>query len=82
MRAGVNAPLANLEERTVKVFVPFSEALMEQYGCNLGELVPFRLEYECFPVELPRNRAVASDGEIAGVHPQPRARRHSANRQT
>jgi hypothetical protein len=36
----------------VKVFVPFSEALIEQYGCNLGELVPFRLEYECFAVEL------------------------------
>jgi hypothetical protein len=35
----------------MKVFVPFSEALVESYGCSLGELVPYQLEYQCFPVE-------------------------------
>ena len=32
---------------TKKVFVPFSEALIEELGLSIGELVPFQLEYEC-----------------------------------
>ncbi|MCZ6616622.1 MAG: hypothetical protein O7E57_00710 [Gammaproteobacteria bacterium] len=31
----------------MKVFVPFSEVLIERLGLNIGDLVPFRLEYEC-----------------------------------
>jgi hypothetical protein len=38
----------------MKVFVPFSEALVEQYGCVFGELVPYQLEYHCYPVEFDR----------------------------
>jgi hypothetical protein len=54
---------------------------MEQYGCSLGELVPFRLEYECFPVELPRSRVAASGGEIARRHREPAAPPAAARRQ-
>ncbi len=31
----------------MKVFVPFSEVLIERLGLNIGDLVPFRLEYKC-----------------------------------
>ena len=31
----------------MKVFVPFSEVLIERLGLNIGDLVPFQLEYEC-----------------------------------
>lgn len=35
----------------MKIFVPFSEdlggKLMDELGLNLGELVPFQLDYEC-----------------------------------
>lgn len=31
----------------MKVFVPFSEALIEQMGLSIGDLVPFQLEYQC-----------------------------------
>ena len=30
-----------------KVFVPFSEDLVEAIGLTLGDLVPFNLDYEC-----------------------------------
>jgi hypothetical protein len=36
----------------MKVFVPFCEELIEQHGFGLGELVPFRHEYQCYSVEL------------------------------
>ena len=42
---------------TKKVFVPFSEALVEELGLSIGKLVPFQLEYECL-------RMNESDGEI------------------
>lgn len=32
----------------MKVFIPFSEALLEESGFPAGELVPFQLEYECW----------------------------------
>jgi hypothetical protein len=32
----------------MKVFIPFSEALVEESGFPVGELVPFQLEYECW----------------------------------
>lgn len=35
----------------MKVFVPYTEdlggRLMDELGLNLGDLVPFRLDYEC-----------------------------------
>jgi len=31
----------------MKVFVPFSEYLVEETGLGIGTLVPFKLEYEC-----------------------------------
>ena len=31
----------------MKVFVPFSEALIAETGIPVGELVPFQLEYQC-----------------------------------
>ena len=35
----------------MKVFVPYSEEvsgkLMDELGLNLGDLVPFQLDYEC-----------------------------------
>jgi hypothetical protein len=34
----------------MKVFVPFSEALVEELGLPVGDLVPFRLEYQCLRV--------------------------------
>lgn len=51
----------------MKIFVPFCESLVEELGLNLGELVPFQLEYEClragepFPAdtETPRLEADA-----------------------
>ncbi len=35
----------------MKVFVPFNEELFERLGLNIGELVPFQLEYECLRVD-------------------------------
>ena len=35
----------------MKVFVPFSEVLIERLGLNIGDLVPFQLEYECLRLE-------------------------------
>ncbi|NIP14442.1 MAG: hypothetical protein GWM88_06810 [Pseudomonadales bacterium] len=32
----------------MKIFIPFSEALVEESGFPIGELVPFQLEYECW----------------------------------
>jgi hypothetical protein len=31
----------------MKIFVPFSEPLVEALGLSLGELVPFQLDYPC-----------------------------------
>jgi hypothetical protein len=35
----------------MKVFIPYTEAfgskLMDELGLNLGDLVPFQLDYEC-----------------------------------
>jgi hypothetical protein len=31
----------------MKVFVPFSEELLEKLGLEMGDLVPFDLDYEC-----------------------------------
>jgi len=31
----------------MKIFVPFSEPLIEATGLDLGRLVPFNLDYEC-----------------------------------
>ena len=36
---------------SMKVFVPFNEALVERVGLNIGDLVPFQLEYECLRLE-------------------------------
>ena len=47
---------------TKKVFVPFSEALIEELGLSIGKLVPFQLEYECL-------RMNESDGEIKEPEP-------------
>ena len=53
---------------TKKVFVPFSEALVEELGLSIGELVPFQLEYECL-------RMNESDGEIEEPEPLARERK-------
>ena len=34
-------------DKDKKIFVPFSEELIEMFGLGLGDLVPFDLEYEC-----------------------------------
>ena len=34
----------------MKIFVPFCESLVDELGLNLGELVPFKLDYECLRV--------------------------------
>jgi len=49
----------------MKVFVPFSETLLE-LGLNLGELVPYQLEYPC----LRRSRNPNHDCDEPG-EPQP-----------
>ena len=36
----------------MKVFVPFSEDMMEAFGFTLEDLVPFDLEYEVLRPEL------------------------------
>jgi hypothetical protein len=33
---------------TMKVFIPYSEAIIEELGPSIGELVPFQLEYRCW----------------------------------
>ncbi len=40
----------------MEVFIPFSEAMVEKLGLDLGRLVPFQLEYEClhFESETPK----------------------------
>ena len=50
----------------MKVFVPFTEVLMEAYGGSLGELVPYQHDYQCFPVELSQgeNPAPGSDPDF------------------
>jgi hypothetical protein len=49
----------------MKVFVPFSEALVEplmaEMGFALGELVPFQLEYECLRMNEPAPNPVGAD---------------------
>ena len=31
----------------MKVFIPFSETLIEELGLSLGDLVPYNVDYEC-----------------------------------
>jgi len=54
----------------MKVFVPFSEDLMEKLGMSMDDLVPFDLEYEILRPEqafdeLPDARTAA---ELAPAH--------------
>jgi hypothetical protein len=37
----------------MKVFVPFSEELIEKLGLEMGDLVPFDLDYECLHTKVP-----------------------------
>ena len=69
----------------MKVFVPFSEVLIERLGLNIGELVPFQLEYECLHRQdqkryfrCSRNRS-ASLSKISGLA-QLTTSRHSVRR--
>jgi hypothetical protein len=55
----------------MKVFIPFSEALIEKLGLSVGELVPFQLEYRCLRmnesgqfVEQPERREDAPAAEV------------------
>ena len=49
----------------MKVFVPFSESLLEETGLDLGVLVPFKLEYECLRVnQTPVPEPAAGDPEL------------------
>ena len=34
----------------MEVFVPFNEKLVEEFGCDIGRLVPFQIEYKCYRV--------------------------------
>lgn len=36
----------------MEVFIPFNEATIEKFGFDIGRLVPFRLEYQCFHVDV------------------------------
>ena len=47
----------------MKVFVPFSETLIEELGLSLGDLVPFNLDYECL-----RAHELAQSGQSV-AHP-------------
>ena len=38
----------------MKVFIPFSEALVEKLGLSIGDLVPFQLEYQCLRINSVR----------------------------
>ena len=40
-------PASDWTPSSMKVFVPFSESLLPETGLGLGNLVPFKLEYEC-----------------------------------
>jgi hypothetical protein len=37
----------------MKVFIPFSEELIEKLGLEMGDLVPFDLDYECLRTQEP-----------------------------
>ncbi len=50
----------------MKVFIPFSEALIEQMGFSIGDLVPFQLEYQCL-------RMQESDPDADAVDPSAEA---------
>lgn len=50
----------------MKVFIPFSESLVEELGSSLGELVPFNLAYECLHVQEVVT-SVASDQNMQPV---------------
>ncbi len=60
----------------MKVFVPFSESMVERTGFDLGPLVPFQLEYPClrileivppdeFAARAAGDAAVAADAVLA-----------------
>ena len=56
----------------MKVFVPFSETLIEELGLSLGDLVPFNLDYECLRAHelAPSGRSVAHPSkQIDSVEP-------------
>ncbi|MEE8077736.1 MAG: hypothetical protein V3T18_01970 [Pseudomonadales bacterium] len=56
----------------MKVFVPFSETLIEELGLSLGDLVPFNLDYECLRAHelAPPGRSVAHpSNQIDPVEP-------------
>jgi hypothetical protein len=47
VRRKVMTPASDWTPASMKVFVPFSESLLQETGLGLGNLVPFKLEYEC-----------------------------------
>ncbi len=55
----------------MKVFVPFSETLIEELGLSLGDLVPFNLDYECLRAhELAQlGQSVHPSNQIDSVEP-------------
>jgi len=68
----------------MKVFVPFSESLIEELGLSLGDLVPFNIDYECLRAyetaqsgqAADQQRSQSNTGEPVQVPP---AAAHSAN---
>ena len=50
----------------MKVFIPFSETLIEQMGLSIGDLVPFQLEYQCL-------RMQESDSDVDAMEPSAEA---------
>ena len=47
----------------MEVFIPFSEAMVEKLGFDLGRLVPFQLEYECLHLEAETPKSEDDEGE-------------------
>ncbi len=61
----------------MEVFIPFSEAMVEKLGLDLGRLVPFQLEYECLHFEeatpeIEDGEVGAASAAISFVHPNNR----------
>ncbi len=59
----------------MKVFVPYNEVLIERLGLNIGELVPFQLEYQCLRQEDQNDLSEVSS--IAEESPSLKAGLHS-----
>ena len=49
----------------MKVFIPFSEELIEKLGLEMGDLVPFDLDYECLHTKVPPPLAKPVQSETA-----------------